>query len=228
VVAGECIKVRAAREDAEDAFKAPPPAGPENCAECGYSREAAVHERCGKEACEIKCHPFVAPPPDESAQLHPTGRCTCANEGRCDWCTKILDCGHRRCDCECKALRAQLAQERRIAKGLNEQCSAADEEAHTLRAQLEEVTRERDDLKIEVAAFQDEMREQLEGRNSLMVQRDSAQAEAKRLREALTATAKRKGSDGTRCWCLSWPGPDQTHCPKCEDARAALAPEVKT
>jgi hypothetical protein len=31
--------------------------------------------------------------------LHPAGRCTCAGEGRCDWCTSVALCGCKRCEC---------------------------------------------------------------------------------------------------------------------------------
>ncbi|HVI00887.1 MAG TPA: hypothetical protein VM869_19355 [Enhygromyxa sp.] len=31
--------------------------------------------------------------------LHPDGRCTCAGEGRCTWCTGLFPCGHKRAEC---------------------------------------------------------------------------------------------------------------------------------
>lgn len=31
--------------------------------------------------------------------LHPNGKCTCAGEGSCEWCTGTFPCGCKRSEC---------------------------------------------------------------------------------------------------------------------------------
>jgi hypothetical protein len=39
------------------------------------------------------------------AVLHPTGHCTCAGDGTCEWClTECVGCGEPRCVCRCENL----------------------------------------------------------------------------------------------------------------------------
>lgn len=69
-----------------------------------YVRDVGARDAFGSmERDRQKLLALVAEPTaPEIDPLHPTGRCTCSGEGRCDWCILACPgCSFRRCDCQC-------------------------------------------------------------------------------------------------------------------------------